>query len=116
MSKTSDNQGYWEWLSIHQNPDSEGDVKEPTEANPDCLPESAGLWQHNDQESKEKIIKDVRAIYGVLSKKEKQICDLIIRKKNYREIESISGIPIATVSRIIKKLRKKFEIVKQNPD
>lgn len=111
MSKTSDSQGYWEWLGTHQSLDSEGDLSEPIEANPDQLPESAGVWQRNDQETKEKIIKDVRAIYGVLSKKEKQVCDLIMQRKTYREMESISGISIASISRIIKKLGKKFSIL-----
>ncbi len=116
MSKTSDSQGYWEWLGLHQSLDSEGDLSEPIEANPDQLPESSRLWQYSDHEGKEKIVKDIRAIYGVLSKKEKQVCDLIMQRKTYREMESISGISIASISRIIKKLRKKFEMVKQNPD
>lgn len=106
---------YWDWINENCQNNEDGDFIEPVKANPDTISEEDGLvWPKFDHEATENKVKTVRAIFSVLSSKEQKLCKLLMDNRTYREIASILGTHHVKVVRMIKKLRKKFEILYQN--
>jgi len=99
---------YREWVERHYHLESDGDPLEPVEANPDVLPEEAGLWHVSPCEDGR--MEMVKAVFKTLSPAQKKILVMIgLEGKTFENVAQTLGVSKGTVQKTMERIRKKME-------
>lgn len=103
---------YWNFLSTHTAPstDENGELQEPSEANPDVLPESANIFQREMTDAAQFRLDIVKEGMQLLSEQQRRIVYYCgIKGLSLDQVAKKLGIQKGTAQKLLERARVKME-------